>query len=94
MKETPKPPRVSYRSKAKGHEYNWTEAILGNDKAMSNFKYACPFSETLILGDIALMHPGKTLKWNAKKMKITNDDAANRDMFMRRLDPRDDMGWT
>ncbi len=93
MKATPKPPRVSYRSKARGHENNWTEAILGNDKAMSHFDYACPFSETIILGDIALMHPGKKLLWDAEKMVITNDEAANKSIFMRRLAPRDDMGW-
>ena len=60
---------------------------------MSNFEYACPFMETLILGDVALTNPGRKLIWDAKNMKITNDEEADKSMFMRRLAPRDEMGW-
>jgi predicted dehydrogenase len=93
MKETPRPPQVSERNKGRNHEGNWTHAILNGGQAMSNFDYACPFTETLILGDVALMHPGRKLTWDAKKMKITNDDEADKSMFMRRLAPRDHMDW-
>ena len=94
MMATPKPPAVSEVNKGRGHEGNWTHAILNGGKAMSHFDYACPFTETLILGDVALMHPGRKLMWDSKKMKITNDEEADKSIFMRRLDPRDDMGWT
>ena len=60
---------------------------------MSHFGYACPFTETLILGDLAITHPGRKLLWDAERMKITNDEEADKSLFMRRLAPRDDMGW-
>ena len=60
---------------------------------MSPFEYAGPLSEIIVLGDIALQHPGKTLLWDAAAMKITNDNAADQDIFMRRVAPRDDLNW-
>ena len=60
---------------------------------MSSFDYAGPLSEVVVLGNIALLHPGATLEWDAKNMKITNNEAANKSLFMRRLDPRDHMNW-
>lgn len=93
MQETGKPSGKSYRRKGKDHFRNFTLACKGEDKAMSNFEYAGPLSELIVLGDIALMHPNKTLNWDSKNMKITNDDAANNSLFMRRPDPRDDMNW-
>lgn len=93
MKETPAPPRVSERNKGRGHEGNWTHAILNGGTAMSHFEYACPFTETLVLGDLALLNPGRKLLWDSENLKITNDEKANRDMFMRRIKPRDEMGW-
>ncbi|MBL7115667.1 MAG: Gfo/Idh/MocA family oxidoreductase [Kiritimatiellae bacterium] len=93
MKATPRPPKVSERNKGRSHEGNWTKAIIDGGVAMSNFEYACPFTETLILGDVALLNPGRKLLWDSKNMKITNDEEADKNMFMRRLDPRDEMGW-
>ena len=93
MQATPKPPRVSPRNPGSDHVGNWTQAIIDGGQAMSNFEYACPFTETLILGDVALTNPGRKLIWDAKNMKITNDEEANKSMFMRRLAPRDEMGW-
>ena len=37
---------------------------------MSPFEYAGPLSEIIVLGDIALLHPGRTLLWDAENMKI------------------------
>ena len=93
MKETPRPPQEAFRCKGKTHFENFTLACKGEDTAMSPFSYAGPLSEIIVLGDIALVHPGKTLKWDAKKMEITNDKAANASLFMRRLSPRDEMNW-
>jgi len=83
----------SYRNEGKGHFQNFTLACKGTGIAMSNFEYAGPLSEIIVLGDIALMHPNKTLKWDSVGMKITNDEAANNSLFMRRLDPRDNLNW-
>ncbi|MCF7958646.1 MAG: Gfo/Idh/MocA family oxidoreductase [Phycisphaerae bacterium] len=93
MKETPRPPRAAFRCKGKTHLDNWTLACKGEDTAMSPFDYAGPLSEIIVLGDIALLHPGETLLWDSKNMKITNNEAANNSLFMRRLGPRDGMGW-
>ena len=93
MKETPKPPEAAFRCKGRTHFDNWTLACKGEDTAMSAFEYAGPLSEIIVLGDIALLHPGRTLLWDSKNMKITNDEAADKSLFMRRLAPRDHMKW-
>ena len=93
MKETARPPERALRCKGQSHFDNWTLACKGEDTALSPFAYAGPLSEIIVLGDIALLHPGRTLLWDSKKMKITNDDAADKSLFMRRLAPRDDMKW-
>ena len=93
MKETPRPPEVAFRCKGRTHFDNWTLACKGEDTAMSHFEYAGPLSEIIVLGDIALLHPGRTLLWDSKNMKITNDEAANKSLFMRRLAPRDHLNW-
>ena len=58
-----------------------------------NILKAGPFSEIVLLGDVAITQPGRKLLWDSKKMRITNDEAANKSTFMRRLAPRDDMKW-
>ena len=93
MKATPRPPQVAYRSKGQSHFDNWTLACKGEDIAMSLFDYAGPLSELIVLGDIALLHLGRTLLWDAENMRITNDEEANRSPFMRRIAPRDHMNW-
>jgi hypothetical protein len=93
MKETPKPPEVALRCKGRTHFDNWTLACKGEDTAMSPFEYAGPLSEIIVLGDIALLHPGRTLLWDSKNLKITNDEAADKSLFMRRLAPRDHLNW-
>ena len=93
MREMPRAPKAAFRCKGRTHFDNFTLACKGEDTAMSSFEYAGPLSEIIVLGDIALMHPGRLLRWDSKKMKITNDEAANQSLFMRRLAPRDDMGW-
>jgi hypothetical protein len=90
---TPKAPTTAFRCRGKGHSANWTLACKGEDKAMSSFDYAGPLSEVVVLGNIALLHPGATLKWDAAKMEITNHEAANKSLFMRRLSPREKLNW-
>jgi len=93
MKELPRPPAKAFRCKGRSHYQNFALACKGQDTAMSTFEYAGPLSEFIVLGDIALMHPGVTLKWDSQNMRITNHDAANKSLFMRRLNPRDEMNW-
>ncbi|MBK1875995.1 Gfo/Idh/MocA family protein [Pelagicoccus mobilis] len=51
-------------------------AIKGGPTPGSNFDYAAPLTEVVLLGGLAI-RSGKTLKWNAKKMKITNHKEVN-----------------
>jgi hypothetical protein len=83
-----------------GHYLQWVNACLkgyGNAATSSNFDYAGPFTESVLMGNLALRsysilkeqkgndpsYPGrKKLLWDAKNMKITNFDEANQ--FVKR----------
>ena len=56
---------------------NWIESIKAGTPAASNFDYAGPFTEWVLLGNLALEFPGQKLEWNAKDMKVTNVAEAN-----------------
>jgi predicted dehydrogenase len=64
-----------------GHEKNWLDAIRQKSKAVSNFDYAGPFTESVLLGNVALRYPGTRLFWDAPNMKISNLPEA--DQFLR-----------
>jgi hypothetical protein len=59
------------------HYGQWLGAIEGKDETTAGFDYAGPLAEMLCLGVVAGQFPDKRLKWDAKKMKVTNLDAAN-----------------
>lgn len=44
---------------------------------MSNFDYAGPLTEVILLGCIAARMNTK-LEWDAEKMKVTNNESANK----------------
>jgi hypothetical protein len=75
-----------------GHYTQWVEACMkgyGKMEVSSPFEYAGPFTEAVIMGNLAIRsysmrgpdgkgYPGrKKLLWDAKNMKITNFDDAN-----------------
>lgn len=78
-----------------GHYVDWVNACLqgyGNHEVSSPFEYAGPFTEAVLMGNLAIRSyqyqvkdangrasfPGrKKLYWDAKNMKITNFDEAN-----------------
>ena len=62
---------------ARDHYVSWADACRGVDKTTSHFDYACPLTETVLLGTIALRLPSQTLQWNSVALKITNNDKAN-----------------
>ncbi len=72
------------------HYTEWVEACTkgyGNMQLSSSFDYAGPFTEAVLMGNLAIRsymmktedkYPGrKKLLWDAKNMKITNFDEAN-----------------
>ncbi len=80
-----------------GHYLQWVNACIagfGRVETSSNFDYAGPLTETILMGNLALRSyitksadgksfPGrKKLLWDAENMKITNYDEANQ--YVRR----------
>ena len=61
-----------------GHYQEWINEIKGSkDRAMSNFDYAGPLNEAVLLGNV-VVRTGKKLLWDAEKMKIGNVSEANK----------------
>lgn len=60
-----------------GHYQEWIEASKGGPQAGAHFDYGGPITEAVLLGNIAIQ-TGKTLRWDADAMRITNDEEANR----------------
>ena len=76
---TPPPqtiPRVSE------HRLDWIEACRGEDPASSNFDYAGPLTEVVLLGNVAL-RTGKRITWDGATMHAPN--APEADAFIKPL---------
>jgi predicted dehydrogenase len=93
MKEYGKPPQRIERSP--GHHKEWLIACKGGPAARSNFDWAGPLTEVVLMGNIALRmekqlyEKGLKLHCDGPNMKITNLPEANRYI---RDEYRD--GWT
>jgi len=77
MKEIGRPPRVLERSP--GHVQEWVMAAKGEkplDFAKSNFAYAGPFTEAVLLGNVAVRMQ-RRLEWDGPNMRFTNLPEAN-----------------
>ncbi len=59
-----------------GHEKEWLRACKGGDPAMSNFEYAGPFVEYLMLGNVATQVEG-AVEYDPAAGKIVNNPAAD-----------------
>jgi len=79
MKEYERPPKTLPRIQGgkDGHEQNWIRACKGGEPACSNFDYAGPMTEAVVMGNLALRSLGEKLLWDGKNMKVINDDKAN-----------------
>lgn len=69
------------------HYEEWTVACKGGPRALSNFDYAGPLTEMMLLGNVAL-RAGRKIEWNADKLKVTNDKETNH--LIRKEYPK---GW-
>jgi predicted dehydrogenase len=80
MKEIGKPPKMLERSE--GHYKEFFLAAKGDkpiDYPKSNFAYAGPMSESILLGNVALkVGVGKKLIWDGPNLKVTNIPEANK----------------
>jgi predicted dehydrogenase len=68
--EAAKVPKTMKRSP--GHYEEWLAACKGGPKPVSNFDYAGPLTEILLLGILALRSPGRRLEWDSTNMKFKN----------------------
>lgn len=94
-------PKQTLKRVPEGHYLQWVNACIagyGNATTSSPFEYAGPFTESILMGNLAIRswmmvnptakgwgdkYPGrKKLLWDAKNMKITNFDEANQ--FVKR----------
>ena len=58
------------------HHREFINACKGGPAAMSNFDYAGPLSETVLLGNLAV-RTDKRVEWDAANMRSTNVPEAN-----------------
>ncbi len=94
-------PKETIKRVPEGHYLQWVNACIagyGNAQTSSPFEYAGPFTESILMGNLAIRswmmkNPKlkgwddkylgrKKLLWDAKNMKITNFDEANQ--FVKR----------
>ena len=64
--KTPEP----YLAPSPGHHQQWIQACKTGSKTGSNFGYAGPFTEIVLLGNVAF-RTGKTIEYDPSTMKIT-----------------------
>ncbi|MBI1387760.1 MAG: gfo/Idh/MocA family oxidoreductase [bacterium] len=66
-----------YIPRIPNHHFDWTNGIKGGPKPCSNFDYAAPFAEVVLLGNLAIHCPGQKLLWDGPNMRVTNYPEAN-----------------
>jgi len=76
-------------ARSPGHYEEWMLACKGGPRPVSNFDYAGPLTETVLLGVLALRAPGTRLEWDSEKLTVTN--APELDQYIK-TEYRD--GWT
>jgi hypothetical protein len=55
-----------------GHYEEWVAACKGGPRPVSNFDYAGPLTEIVLLGALALRAPGRRLEWDSTKQQVKN----------------------
>lgn len=69
-------------------DVEWINACRGGPPALSNFSYSGPFTEMVLLGNVAI-RAGQPIEWDATKLQVKNNSEASR--FLRREYRK---GWT
>lgn len=73
--EYKQPPKTLPRSV--GHHQEWINACKTGSPTRSNFAFAGPLTEAVLLGSVCIRNGGDRLVWNSEQMKFTNDPDAN-----------------
>jgi predicted dehydrogenase len=74
--------------RVENEDLEWIAACKGGAPALSSFEYSGPFSEMVLLGNVAI-RTGKKLEWDAKSLRCPN--APEADALLR---PQFRAGWT
>lgn len=72
-----KPDPVIPRIEKEDPYIDWVNAIKTGKPSCSNFDYAAPFTEIILLGNLAL-RSGCPIEWDIQNMKVTNAPDANK----------------
>ncbi len=75
-KEYQRPPKTLPRSV--GHHKEWLLACRTGSPTRSNFEFAGPLTEAVLLGMVCVRNGGDKLLWDSANLKVTNDPEANR----------------
>ncbi len=59
-------------ARSPGHYEEWLLACKGGPKPVSNFDYAGPLTEIVLVGVLALRAPGQRLEWDSANLKVKN----------------------
>ncbi len=75
-REYKRPPKTLPRSI--GHHKEWVEACKGGPAPRSNFDFAGPLTEAVLLGTVCVRAGGEKILWDSENLKVTNLPDANR----------------
>lgn len=73
-----------------GHEMNWIRAIRGETDPVSDFEYAVPLTEVMLLGLVSLRAGQREIQYDPESIQITNLPEA--DKYLHRQNSREP--WT
>ncbi|MEJ2704934.1 MAG: Gfo/Idh/MocA family oxidoreductase [Sedimentisphaerales bacterium] len=75
MKAYKQPPKTLPRSI--GHHAEWIQACKTGSATRSNFSFAGPLTEAVLLGTVCIRVGGKKLVWDSENFRVTNLPEAN-----------------
>jgi predicted dehydrogenase len=76
-------------ARSPGHYEEWLNACKGGPRPVSNFDYAGPLTEIVLLGVLSLYAPAKRLEWDSANLKVANAPELD-----RIIHPEFRKGWT
>jgi predicted dehydrogenase len=81
-KEYKRPPKTLPRAigddAERWHRQEWVQACKTGSPTRSNFGFAGPLTEAVLLGSVCVRIGGDKIVWDSENMKITNDPDANK----------------
>lgn len=69
------------RVRGADHYHQFVDACLGQGRTTAHFDYAGPLTEAVLLGGVASRFRGRTLNWNARRLRFAEREA---NAFLRR----------